>query len=183
MAACALDAAPIERIGEVIALLIRNRPMGDPAVVHDTFVLERDYPVSPERVFAAFANPEAKRAWFAEGHNHDLERFEMDFQVGGVEISRYRVRPSGRFAGVVLSSDGTYLDIQPGRRIVIASILAMAGVRLSASLVTLSFAPTTEGTRLTCTHQGAFFENADGPERRKTGWRRLLHQLAEALDR
>ena len=183
MTACAIDARPIERIGEVIALLVANRPVGDPAVVHDTFVIERDYPASPERVFAAFADPEAKRAWFAESHNHALERFEMDFQVGGVETSRYRVRSGGPPEGVIVSSDATYLDIQPGRRIVIASIQAMADVRLSASLVTISLAPTTDGTRLTCTHQGAFFANADGPERRRNGWRRLLRQLARTLER
>ena len=28
------------------------------------------------------------------------------------------------------------------------------------------------------THQGAFFEGADGPEMREAGWRKLLDQLA-----
>ncbi len=37
------------------------------SVTHSTFVIERSYPTSPERVFAAFADPAKKRRWFAEG--------------------------------------------------------------------------------------------------------------------
>jgi hypothetical protein len=33
------------------------------------------------------------------------------------------------------------------------------------------------GTELILTHQGAFFEGADGPEMREEGWRKLLERL------
>ena len=155
--------------------------MADPAVVHDTFVLERVYPARPERVFAAFADAKVKRRWFAESPSHDIEAFDMDFQIGGAEIARYRFKPGGPFVGVILSSDGTYLDIQPGIRIVIASTMSLGGRRISASLVTITLSPTTDGTILTCTHQGAFFEGADGPKMREAGWRLLLDQLAKVL--
>ena len=32
-----------------------------------------------------------------------------------------------------------------------------------------------------CTHQGAFFENSDGPQMREHGWRALLDKLGQAL--
>jgi hypothetical protein len=32
-----------------------------------------------------------------------------------------------------------------------------------------------------CTHQGAFFEGADGPEMREHGWRTLFDKLAVEL--
>jgi uncharacterized protein YndB with AHSA1/START domain len=55
--------------------------------------------------------------------------------------------------------------------------------RISASLVTVEFLPTDRGTDLICTHQGAFFEGADGPQMREAGWRHLLEQLANELTR
>ncbi len=32
---------------------------------HDTFVIERNFPQAPERVFNAFADPAAKARWFS----------------------------------------------------------------------------------------------------------------------
>jgi uncharacterized protein YndB with AHSA1/START domain len=60
--------------------------MEQQAVVHNTFVLERAYPVAPERVFAAFSDPAKKRRWFvADGENHQIESYDMDFRDGGRE--------------------------------------------------------------------------------------------------
>jgi uncharacterized protein YndB with AHSA1/START domain len=61
--------------------------------------------------------------------------------------------------------------------------MALGSKRISASLVTFEFLPTEKGTDLICTHQGAFFEGADGPQMREAGWRKLLEQLAKELDR
>jgi uncharacterized protein YndB with AHSA1/START domain len=49
------------------------------SILHSTFTLERVYPVKPDRVFAAWAEPAAKARWFAgpqTGH-------QLDFRVGG----------------------------------------------------------------------------------------------------
>jgi uncharacterized protein YndB with AHSA1/START domain len=32
-------------------------------VMHDTFTIERSYPATPSRVFAAFTSPEARSNW------------------------------------------------------------------------------------------------------------------------
>ena len=42
-----------------------------------TFVIERSYPATPERVFGAFADPTRKRRWFVEGDGHEVEHYEM----------------------------------------------------------------------------------------------------------
>jgi uncharacterized protein YndB with AHSA1/START domain len=155
--------------------------MEEQSVIHNTFVIERSYPVTPERVFAAFADPAKKRRWFAEGHHHDVEQFEMDFRVGGVERSRYRFKAGTPFPGVAMTSEGTHQDIVPNQRIVIASTMSIGGNRISSALVTFEFLPTEKGTDLIFTHQAAFFEDADGPAMRQEGWRKLFDKLAAEL--
>jgi uncharacterized protein YndB with AHSA1/START domain len=154
-----------------------------PSVIHSTFVIERSYPKPPERVFAAFADPAQKRRWFAEGESHDLEEFELDFRVGGIERARFRFKEHTPLKGRVLLSEGSYLDIVPNRRIVNVSTMSFGDKPMSASLVTFELLPTENGTDLILTHQGAFLEGADGPEMREAGWRKLLEQLAKELAR
>jgi hypothetical protein len=55
--------------------------------------------------------------------------------------------------------------------------------RISASLATFEFLQTENGTGLIFTHQGAFFEGADGPQMREEGWRKLLQRLEKELTR
>jgi len=152
--------------------------MEQQAVIHSTFVIERSYPKPPERVFAAFADAAKKRRWFAESETHEVEEFEMDFRVGGAEHARFRFTEGTPFKGVVLVNEGRYQDIVPDRRIVTASTMTFGDRRISASLVTFELLATDKGTDLICTHQGAFFEGADGPQLREAGWRKLLDQLA-----
>ena len=59
--------------------------------------------------------------------------------------------------------------------------MSVEGRPISASQVTIELLPTSEGTDLICTHQGAFFENADGPQLREQGFRVLMDKLAAML--
>lgn len=154
----------------------------EPSVIHGTFVIERSLPAAPERVFAALADPTKKRRWFAEeGEGQTVEAFEMDFRVGGSERARFRFKAGTPFPGTALASDGTYLDIADGRRIVIGSTMTLGGKRISASLLTFELLGTQKGTDLIFTHQGAFFEGSGGPKMREEGWQKLLEQLAGEL--
>jgi uncharacterized protein YndB with AHSA1/START domain len=157
--------------------------MQEPSVIHSTFVVERTYPTPPERVFSAFSDAVKKRRWFAEGGSTDVEEFVMDFRVGGTERTRYRFKQGTQFEGVGLTNEVIYQDIVPDRRIVTASTMTFGEKRISASLVTVELLPAEDGTVLICTHQGAFFEGADGPQMREGGWRTLLEQLAKELTR
>lgn len=134
-------------------------------------------------MFAAFADAAKKRRWFAESESHEIEEFEMDFRVGGLERARYRFKEGTPFNGVALANEGSYQDIVPNRRVLTASTMTLGSKRISASLVTIELLPTGQGTDLICTHQGAFFEGADGPQMREDGWRKLFDRLAAELTR
>lgn len=157
--------------------------MTERSVNHSTFVIERSYDATPERVFKAFTDPAIKRRWFVESENYEVEAYEMDFRVGGTERARYRFKPGTPFEGILLSSETSYQDIVPGSRIVIAYTMTFGDKRISASLATVELLPANKGTDLVFTEQAAFFEGADGPQIREAGWRQLLEQLAEELTR
>lgn len=153
--------------------------MQEQSVIHNTFVIERSYGVPPECVFAALSDPAKKRRWFVDGGGNKVEYYEMQFEIGGKERARFS--HEGPMKGIPFTNDGTYQDIVPGRRIVIASTMSMGEKRISASLTTFELLPTETGTDLIFTHQGAFFEGSDGPEMREGGWRILFERLEAAL--
>lgn len=150
-------------------------------VVHSTFSIERTYPSPPSRVFAAFANQEIKRRWFAEGEGWEVDEFTVDFRVGGIERARFRFKGNAGVPPAPMGNDTVYMDIVPDRRIVVAYAMTMNDKRFSASLATIELTPSGDGTRLLYTEQAAFFEGADGATQREAGCRELLDKLADEL--
>jgi uncharacterized protein YndB with AHSA1/START domain len=153
--------------------------MKDRTVTHGTFVIERQYPVSPDRVFAAFSDPAKKRRWLLGGKQ--AEEFTMDFRVGGIEHSSSRFPAGTPFEGTTLANDTNYLDIVDNARIVIAYSMSIGDRRISSSLATFELVPTPAGTNLIFTDQGAYFEGSDGAQIREAGWRKLLEQLGNEV--
>jgi uncharacterized protein YndB with AHSA1/START domain len=146
------------------------------SVIHDTFVIERKYPASPRRVFAAFSDPAKKRRWFGEGEEFPVEEFVMDFRVGGTERKLFRL-PNG----LPCRNDTVYMDIVPERRIVFAYTMTLAERCFSSSQATVELLPEADATVLIFTDQGAYFEGADGSQIRKQGWEQLFENLAARL--
>ena len=155
--------------------------MKERSVTHSTYVIERHYPATPQRVFAAFSDPAKKRRWFAEGEQREVEEFEMDFRVGGRERTLSRMGAGTPFPGTPLVNETVYQDIVAERRIVLAYTMTLGDRRISASLATFELVPAEKGTDLIFTEQAAFFEGADGPQIREAGWRALLERLAKGL--
>lgn len=151
-------------------------------LVHDSFTLTRDYPVSPARVFRAFADPEKKRRWFAEGEGFIVDSYSLDFRIGGTETSAFRVS-NPEFQSERISNLTVFLDIVPDRRIVSAYNMANVGVPFSASLQSITLEPSGDGTRLTLVEQVTFMEGSDGLEMRREGTEQLLGSLAAELER
>ncbi|MDE3201692.1 MAG: SRPBCC domain-containing protein [Acidobacteriota bacterium] len=154
--------------------------MTSDGMVHNTFQIERTYPQPPARVYAAFAQPEKKRKWYADSGQED-EAYEMEFKPGGAEFHRYRFKKGHPIAGMTIENRGTFEDIVPDKRIVQTATMKLNGTVISVVLVTLEFNEKDGGTELVCTHQGVFYEGSGGWEMRRQGWEKLFEKLETAL--
>jgi uncharacterized protein YndB with AHSA1/START domain len=129
-------------------------------------------------VFAAWADPEAKRRWFAGPKDWWTVEHELDFRVGGREVNR--VGPPG---SPLHTFDARYHDIVTDQRIVYSYEMYLDSRRISVSLATVELAPDGSGTRLTFTEHGVFLEDAETLGQREPGTRELLDGLAVELRR
>jgi len=152
----------------------------EPSTVHNTFVIERSYPQSPDRVYAFFADPARKRRWYAQG-DHDIQEFEMDFRVGGAERFRYRFNPGHPLADSEIANETAYQDIVADKRIVMTSKMSLNGKPIQVMLATIEFLSSGRGTEMIFTHQGAFIEWPDGPAMIEAGWGVLFDRLSKEL--
>ncbi|MGD9981403.1 MAG: SRPBCC family protein [Hyphomonadaceae bacterium] len=152
---------------------------------HGSFVIERRYNASPQRVFAAWADPTAKRAWFAEGEGWDIRSFELDFREGGRETSRFRVVGGNNPfpPETTFRNETVFNEIIENERIIFTYSMDRDGARFSVSLASVELKTADKGTRLVFTEHGAHFDGADGIKMREAGWTELLQKLDEHLTR
>jgi uncharacterized protein YndB with AHSA1/START domain len=146
--------------------------MSERSVEHGTFVVERVYDASADRVFAAWSDPQAKARWFGDSEGE----FELDFRVGGWERGR-GILPDGR----EYAFKALYRDIVPDQRIVYTYDMHLDRIRISVSVATVELEPERDGTRLVFTEQGAFLDGHEIPARREQGMGSLLDSLGQWL--
>jgi uncharacterized protein YndB with AHSA1/START domain len=139
---------------------------------HGTFTIERRYPATPARVFAAWSDPAAKARWFSGADGWHTETLEFDFSVGG----RERVR-TGPLGGKVHCFDCTYQDIVPEERIIYSYDMHIAEARISVSLATVELKPERAHTRLIFTEQAVYLDDFDDGGGRERGTQELLDKL------
>jgi uncharacterized protein YndB with AHSA1/START domain len=154
----------------------------NPQIIHDTFTLERTYPASASRVFAAFASKEARDTWGDTGDltevGADVIEPGLDFRIGGHE------RFGFGYQGISYSYDARYYDIIEDQRIIYSYEMYADGARISVSVATIEFDPADDGTTLTWTEQGAYLDDFDGAEApllRRGGTAAMLDALAKYL--
>ncbi|HEX4225941.1 MAG TPA: SRPBCC family protein [Pseudonocardiaceae bacterium] len=139
------------------------------SIKHATFTLERTYPASPARVFAAWSDQSAKARWLAGPGSE----FELDFRVGGQETIR------GRHGdGPLLTFFSTFDDIVPEQRIVYTSTLSAEKTLTTVSITTVEFVAEGEGTKLVLAQQGTYLDGHEEPSWREEGTSSQLDALA-----
>lgn len=137
---------------------------------HDSFSIERIYPNCRDHVWAAWAAPEKKAAWFG-GSEHTL-----DFRVGGAERSVFADAMGTHV------NETRYFEIEQGSRIVMAYSMSLNGRVHTVSLATIVFGDEGGGTRLTYTEQMCVIPPSDGLEGRRHGWNAILDGLGGYLE-
>lgn len=133
--------------------------------------LRRVYPAAPERVFAAWTQPELLKRWWGVAEGYTTPLAEVDLQVGG--WYRLGMLPPDRDDMIVIS--GEYRVIEPPERLVFSWEIESKRGPPVISTITLRFLKRDAGTELVLTHE---FE---GPKEMgasfKTGWEGMTARL------
>ncbi|MFI8520803.1 SRPBCC domain-containing protein [Streptomyces sp. NPDC085481] len=153
-------------------------------VRHGSFELRVDIPAPPERVFAAFAEPELRTRWFKLPGPSRTAEHELDFRVGGGETARNHFLSGDMDERLEYRS--RFVDLEPAERLVYVYEAHVNDVRRWVSLVTIRLAPQDGGTRLEWIEQYTYLvlSSADGEQdfaHLRGGTRLLLNGLSLAV--
>ena len=141
-------------------------------VARPSLTFKRRLHASPEKVYAAWTEPEEIIRWFgrADAKAGSFEA-DIDARVGG------RFRVSFSTAAEDYEVGGVYREVVPNRKLVFS--WAWHSTPERESLVTVEIKPDGDGTLLTLTHEQLFDQAArDGHER---GWLGALDKLEKLL--
>jgi len=135
--------------------------------------LQRRYPVSPEKVWRAWTDPEAIKRWWGPGGNEPVSLAQLDVRVDG----RFRIVFGGP-QGTDHEVTGVYKEVVPNHKLAFTWTWPRTTPERE-SLVTLLFRPDGGGTELDFVHSGLFDESVRDGHRR--GWSESLAKLEQFL--
>ncbi|MCW2542335.1 MAG: polyketide cyclase [Frankiales bacterium] len=138
---------------------------------HATFAVERHIDAEPARVWAAWSDAAAKRAWFAPPNPDVRTDYTLNFGVD--EHARTELAD-----GTVYDFDAVYVDVVDGVRFVYTYDMHCNGERISVSVATVELLADGDATTVVVTEQGVYLDGLDKPAYREHG---IGEQLA-ALD-
>ncbi len=147
------------------------------ALTHATLVMERTYKAAPARVFAAWADIEARKRWSAPAENIRIVYEENDFREGGRDVSRCVEPGNADYVATV-----HYLDIRRDARIVFAEAVAHGEVNVSSALISVELTPQSAGTKLALTMQIVAFDGSKMEDGYQFGWAAALDNLGKEFD-
>jgi len=135
--------------------------------------LQRSYPVSPEKVWRAWTDPQALKRWWGPGGPEAVSLVQLDVRVGG----RFRIVFGGA-QGAEHEVQGVYREVVPNRKLVFTWTWPRTTPERE-SLVTILFRPAAGGTELDFTHSGHFDETVR--DNHKRGWGEAFVKLERFL--
>jgi uncharacterized protein YndB with AHSA1/START domain len=137
-----------------------------------SLTLKRRFNAAPEKVYAAWADPQKLVQWFGPGSVEEGSvKADIDLRVGG----RYRLsfRANGNYNEV----GGVYREVVPNEKLVFT--WAWHSTPERESLVTVSIKPDSAGSLMVFTHEQFFDETAR--DNHNKGWTELFAQLEQVL--
>jgi uncharacterized protein YndB with AHSA1/START domain len=138
-----------------------------------SLTLRRHYPVSPEKVWRAWTDPQALKRWFGPGGVQPVALAELDVRVGG----RFRIAFGGP-KGDEHEVTGVYKEVVPNKKLVFTWTWPRTTPERE-SLVTIVFRTSGGGTELEFTHAQHFDEAVrDGHLR---GWTETFLKLERVV--
>ena len=143
-------------------------------ISHATLVMARTYNAPPQRVFAAWADVEARKRWSAPAENIAIVYEEADFREGGRDVSRCIEPNNEDYIATVY-----YLDIRNAERLVFAEDVKHGAKRVSTALISITFIPHGAQTQLHLTLQIASFDGSNMEQGYQFGWSAALDNLAK----
>lgn len=146
--------------------------MTERSLIHHTFAIERRYPVSIDRVFAAWRDPATKRRWFTD----DRGEHALDFRIGGLE----NISVVGENEKTI-TFESRYLDILDDQRIIYASMLSATDVLSTSSITSVEFRAEGDATVQLLTESAVFLDGQEQPSWREQGTGDWLTRLGETL--
>ena len=140
------------------------------AAVKPSLAIKRRFNAPPEKVFAAWADPEKMKHWMGPAGTQRIEA-KCDLRVGG----RYHIKMVMTDAEHDVS--GVYREIVPNEKLVFT--WAWQSTPERESLVTVTFKPDGTGTVMTLLHEQFFDE--DARDRHRSGWMGTMDKLEKYL--
>ena len=136
--------------------------------------LRRYFRAPPEKVFRAWTQPQALKAWWCP-RGWKAALIEVDLRVGG----EYRIgmRKGGR--GAEVSVFGHFLEVRPPQRLRYTWRWEGAFERMRDTLVTVEFVESGGGTELTLCHED--FDDAAVRQQHWIGWVAACNRLELTL--
>ncbi|MET3444177.1 uncharacterized protein YndB with AHSA1/START domain [Variovorax paradoxus] len=143
-----------------------------PATERPSLTLRRHYPVAAEKVWRAWTDPQALKAWFGPEEIVSVPLAEVDLRVGG----RFRVTMLAA-DGETHDVSGVYQELVPNRKLVFS--WAWRSTPERESRVTVRIEPEGNGCELVLMHEQFFDEAArDG---HNYGWTGAMVKLERWL--